>query len=316
MASAKSTAAAKRGRSRSPSRAATAMKRLSRGDRGLYESIPEQVDYVPHPDFRLKRTEEVLFGPEAEQIDITRWREFPAVQGDSPSRAKARPKLTGKQEAFLFMRYNYARYRLAILVLAQAKRFSRRRVPEMLQWYRRVLRGRADLASANMALVVAMGKRTRINTVEFAELVSEGNMALLRAIDKFDVSRGFKFSTYACRAILKAFSRLASKAGTYRQRFPTEYDPQFERSDEMERRHADERELAIEDLQRVLTRNLAELSHVERTIVGARYAVDGHSRTQTLQEVGKLVGLSKERVRQVQSDALAKLRTALAEVAA
>ena len=49
----------------------------------------------------------------------------------------------------------------------------------------------------------------RLGDVDFAEVVSEGNMALIRAVDKFNVERGFKFSTYACRAILKAFSRTA-----------------------------------------------------------------------------------------------------------
>ena len=51
---------------------------------------------------------------------------------------------------------------------------------------------------------------------EFAEIVSEGNMALMRAVDKFSVDRGFKFSTYACRAILKAFSRTAMKSSRHR----------------------------------------------------------------------------------------------------
>lgn len=139
-------------------------------------------------------------------------------------------------------------------------------------------------------------------------------MALLRAIDKFDVSRGFKFSTYACRAILKAFSRLATKTGNYRQHFPTEFVPEMERSDEDDRRHQHQRELAIEDLQRVITCNLAELSDVERRVVGARFAVDGHRQIGTLEEVGRMVGLSKERVRQVQNGALAKLRNVLSEI--
>jgi RNA polymerase primary sigma factor len=153
------------------------------------------------------------------------------------------------------MQYNYARWKLSKLCQAQRKRYSTRRAKEMLEWYRHSLNFRSALANANMALVVAMAKRTRINAVEFGELVSEGNMALLRAADKFDVRRGFKFSTYACRAILKSFNRLATKTGTYRQHFPTEFDPEMERSDEIDRRHKDQRELAIEDLQRVLALN-------------------------------------------------------------
>jgi len=284
-------------------------------DRRLYESIPDDVGYVPHPDYRLRQTDEDLFGPVAEAITVAPWRHYPEIEDPGPA-PRRRPKLTAKQETVLFKRYNYARHRLAIVMSAQRKRFSRGRVRQALLWYRRVLAGRADLASANMALVVAMAKRTRITTVDFGELVSEGNMALLRAIDKFDPQRGFKFSTYACRAILKAFSRLATKLGNYRQHFPTEYEPQFEHSDEIERRHGYQRELAVEDLRRVIACNIAELTDVERSVVGARFAVDGHAQALTLEQVGRMVGLSKERVRQVQIEALRKLRTAIEEVAA
>jgi len=295
---------------------ARALAGLSPAERRLYQSIPEKIDYVPQGDFDVPGTEEELFGPCAEVVPVARWRHFPQVQDEHPSSPALRPELTRRQEAVLFKRYNYARYRLARLVSAQQRRFSAARVPEMLRWYRRVLDCRAELAGANMALVVAMARRSRINTVEFGEMVSEGNLALLRAIDKFDPQRGFKFSTYACRAILKAFGRLAVKTGRYRQHFPTEFDPQMERSDEVERRHSYQSELAVEDLRRVLQRNLAGLSDVERTVVGARFAVDGHARPGTLEEVGRRVGLSKERVRQVQNEALAKLRAALSEAAA
>jgi RNA polymerase primary sigma factor len=284
--------------------------------RRMYDSIPEDLDYVPNTDFRKASMEGQLFGPDAEVVPVARWRQYPDVEEDLENMPKVRTQLTRKQEAHLFMQYNYARWKLAKLSEAQAKRFSARRAKEILTWYQHSLNFRSALANANMALVVAMAKRTRINSVEFGELVSEGNMALLRAVDKFDVARGFKFSTYACRAILKGFNRLATKTGVYRQHFPTEFDPEMERSDELTRRHTDQRELAIEDLQRVLLANLASLSDVERTVVGARFAVAGQRQVRTLEQVGRLVGLSKERVRQVQNEALAKLRAALGDQAA
>jgi RNA polymerase sigma factor (sigma-70 family) len=266
---------------------------------------------MPNPLFRLGTTEERLFGPSSEPVPTPRWRQYPETEDAEAAMPKVRTRLSAQQERTLFLRYNYARYRLSRLMAAQSRRFAPRRVSEILLWYRRALETRAALVGANMALVVAMAKRTRINAVEFGELVSEGNMALLRAVEKFDVARGFKFSTYACRAILKAFNRLATKSGTYRQHFPTEFEPEMERSDEIERRHKDQRELAIEDLQRVLAMNMADLTEVERTVVGARFAVAGHRQVKTLEQVGRLVGLSKERVRQVQNDALAKLRAAI-----
>ena len=293
-----------------------ALSGLSEEDRKLYESIPAQVEYMFHPCFNLPGTDRRLFGQDAEEIPVSRWRQYPALEESGRSAPSARAQLSQEQEAALFLRYNYARYRLAKATAAQSRRSAGSRVAEILLWYRRMLENRSALANANMALVVAMAKRTRIETVEFGELVSEGNMALLRAVDKFDVSRGFKFSTYACRVILKAFNRLATKTGTYHQHFPTEFDPGMEQSDELERRHKDQRELAIEDIRRVLVTNVAELTDTERKVVAARFAVSGHSRVLTLEQVGRMVGLSKERVRQVQNKALAKLRTALEEVAA
>jgi RNA polymerase sigma factor (sigma-70 family) len=284
---------------------------LTSEERRLYESIPDEVDFEPHPAYQLEETEERLFGPQAEAIPVVHWRQYPEFEDDEMPAPKSRAQLTRRQETVLFMRYNFARYRLLGLKTAQEHRFSRPRMREMIEWYKRVLESRAQLVNANMALVVAMAKRTRINSVEFSELVSEGNMALLRAVDKFDVRRGFKFSTYACRAILKSFNRLATKTGTYRQHFPTEFEPDFERSDDGDRRHRDEHDLAIEDLQRVLVRNIAQLSDVEKAVVSARFAVAGQGEAQTLEQVGKLVGLSKERVRQVQNDALNKLREAV-----
>ena len=65
-------------------------------------------------------------------------------------------------------------------------------------------------------------------------MVSEGNMALLRSVEKFDCARGFKFSTYSCRAILKAFSRVAMRVSRYCGQFPTEFDPAMERSDHID----------------------------------------------------------------------------------
>jgi RNA polymerase sigma factor (sigma-70 family) len=272
------------------------------------------VDYVPHQQYRCAGTEETLFGPDAPTISVPQWR--PALGSEDGQEeaqlSPARPKSLSRQdEELLFMRYNCARYRLAKLSAQQRRRFSEGRVSEMLAWDRRTRENRAALIDANMGLVLAMAKRMTIHSVEFDELVSEGNLALLRAVDKFDFSRGFKFSTYACSAILKAFSRLAAKAETYRRRFPVSFVPEMERSNELEWRDAEQRDLALEDLRRVLRHDRAGLTHAEQTVVGARFTVISKNRALTLQELSVLLNLSKERIRQVQNGALTKLRLAL-----
>ena len=267
--------------------------------------------YVADRSFSSSRAEERLFGAGAAPISVPAWTQFPeAGDEDLPARSR-RTALSGRDEAALFLRFNYARCRLGRIL---ARRGYRPLGKEFQLWYRRMMDCKESIARANMALVVAMAKRTRIPNVEFSELVSEGNMALLRSVEKFDVSRGFKFSTYACRSILKSFNRLATKTGRYRRLFPTEFDPELEQSDQEVRRGQIERQDSLDELRDVLKNNRAGLSALERRVVVERFPAGAKAdRVRTLAEVGQIVGLTNERVRQIQNSALAKLRAVLAE---
>jgi RNA polymerase primary sigma factor len=188
---------------------------------------------------------------------------------------------------------------------------------ELLAWHRRAEAYRDQIAQTNLALVLAMAKRTRMSEVDFADLVSEGNMALLRAIDKFDVARGFKFSTYACRAILKAFSRIGVKLSKYRQLFPTDFDPKLEKSDYMARKREEHEENCVDEIRQIIRDNRASLTDIEQSVIEHRFAL-GRRKTEdpdaaplTLEEVGRIIGVTKERVRQIQNKALEKIRQTL-----
>ncbi len=283
---------------------------LTAGERELLGRIPQEIRYVPHPSFDRPETETRLFGEDG-QVDVPRWLYFGGPVDELLSPKSTRSHLSRDEEQTLFLRYNYARYRLRGLAEAQRRRCCAARAREMVRWFRRGLDARSDLAEANMGLVLAMAKRSRTPNVEFSELVSEGNLALLRSIERFDVSRGYKFSTYACRAILKSFCRLASKWGRYRQEFPTSFRPELERSDYDVRRHEIRQESAVEALREILSRNHAKLTELEQRIVLQRFGIHGGGRRHTLSEVGQAVGLSNERVRQIQIAALRKIRTAL-----
>jgi RNA polymerase sigma factor (sigma-70 family) len=298
-----------------PAAAELAMPRgLSQAERLTYARIPTRVDYIPSDLFDRPRAEKEFFGPEADDIEIPAWTTFPEVAEDvRPARKGRRIRLSSREESQLFLRYNYARYRLAGLTAEQLRRATLGRAKEMVLWYERAMKARADLVRANLALVLAMAKRTRIPNVDFGEIVSEGNMALLRAVEKFDAGRGFKFSTYGCRAILKSFNRLATKTGQYHQRFPAEYDPDMEKSDYDVKRHEFQQAATVETVRDVLLMNRADLTDVERTVVMERFAINADQRRKTLAEVGKMVGLTNERVRQIQGCALGKMRKALTE---
>ena len=319
---------------------------LSREQRECYKSIPAKIDPVWHPCFDDADAKARFFGEKAKQIASPQWTLFPEVpeQADpsttstlrqssgtasSSGQAKLRSasltaggagktpyrrKLLSKaDEAQLFLRYNYARFRLSELAGKQRKRATKSRALAMLTWHDRTQKVRGDLVAANMSLVVAMARRTRIPNVDFPELISEGNMALLRAIGKFDVSRGFKFSTYACRAILQGFNRMAGKTARHNSRFGVQYDPDLEVSDHDVHKHEMHRAAVVEDLREIIAKNRAELSQTEWTVVVERFGLAGRGKGKTLAKVGEMLALSNERVRQIQKEALAKIREVLNE---
>jgi len=216
------------------------IKSLSADDQVLLTKLlTEPMDFVVHLDFDKSSIEHDLYGGVAKltHAKATRFAvgtDAISTLGKSGGRV---PSLSTDQERHLFMRLNYTRRRTAdILNEFAGKSLTVKATRLLLAWGRRTLRTRSVIVRLNMPLVLAMAKRTRLTHIDFNEMISEGNMALLRSVEKFDCSRGFKFSTYSCRAILKSFSRVAMRASRYRGYFPTEFDPAMERSDFQEDR--------------------------------------------------------------------------------
>ena len=303
-------------------RARGSTKGLSAREQAMLEEIlTEPVDYMDDPVFHEKDAEQKVFdeAPEIPEPN-TSWY-HPVMdnlsQVDDP-RKMVSVVLTGKQEKALFLQFNYCRFRAREL---QDKIGDGPAEPavarELLKWYRKADELRERIAQCNLALVLAMAKRMRHSDLDFTDLVSEGNIALVRAIDKFNVSRGFKFSTYACSSILKAFGRSGKKHTRYRQMFPTDFDPALERSNFQERLNEEREEDCASEVGRIVRMNVADLTDVEREVINHRFALEhpnpSEAESLTLDQVGKLVGLTKERVRQIQNKALTKLRKALEE---
>jgi len=269
--------------------------------------------FMDSPVFKNRSIERELFTFDEEpKLPLTSW--YQPTREDLENNHFATPQLmTASEEKLMFLRFNFAKRKLTLLQKkAKSQDMTRELADQVIEWHRRFEHFREYLVRTNLALVLAMAKRVRLGDVDFAEVVSEGNMALLRAVDKFNVDRGFKFSTYACRAILKAFSRTAMKASRHRVKFPVEFEPDLEKSDWADKRRDQVEEDCIDELKTIVDRNLADLSTVEETVIRRRFNWDQvDDSSLTLEDVGKIIGVTKERVRQIQNKALAKIRAVM-----
>jgi len=281
--------------------------------------LAENYAYMDSPIFRHRGIEAELFsfeekGGEEPALPLTSW--YQPTREEIADQLSGNPQLMkAPEERLMFRRFNFAKRKLnGLQKKAKREGLDKELAQQLVEWHRRFEHFREYLVRTNLALVLAMAKRTRLGDVDFAEIVSEGNMALMRAVDKFNVDKGFKFSTYACRAILKAFSRTAMKHGRYKTRFPVEFEPEMEKSDWSDRKRDAVEEDCIDELKQIVDRNLADLSDTEQTVIRRRFNwQQREEHPLTLEEVGQIIGVTKERVRQIQNKALLKIKSVMEE---
>ena len=282
------------------------------------EQIAElPLDYIPNVDFP-----KAMRGPKREKRFLA-----PMPANDEPEK-KARlpsglppylaslyevPLLSRNQEAHLFRKMNYLKYKSSKLrEKLDASQPKSTLMDQIEELYEEAVATKNQIVRANLRLVVSIAKR-HVGPVEnFFELVSDGNVSLMRAAEKFDYSRGFKFSTYASWAIMKNFARTIPDEHRYRDRFRTSHGEMFttaqdDRSDQFQQESSQSRrEWQVEKI-------LGRLDEREQKIIIRRFGLQRGQEPLTLKQVGAELGVTKERIRQIEARALSKLRKAVEE---
>jgi RNA polymerase primary sigma factor len=268
------------------------------------------VDYIPNPEFDDPARAADILGPMPDEEGFQEQLRNKKVPRDVPpemAHLYEYPLLTREQEAHLFRQMNYLKHQLhglhGDLAPSRARSQDIDRIEE-LQAKIGFVRDR--LIRCNMRLVVNYAKKHAGPADNLWELISDGNMSLLRAVEKFDYGRGNKFSTYASWAIMKNFARSIPDEKTRRERFMTGHEEVFDakadiRSDEQEQL------TQAEQANRKVNRLLDILEPREREILRMRAGLDNEENL-TLEEIGRRMGITKERVRQLNVRIMKKLR--------
>ncbi len=279
-----------------------------------YRRIMElPVDFMDNDEFRNKDAESVIMAdiPEADKP----FRKVRIPKGLPPYLASLYevPLFTREQEQHIFRQMNYLKFRVTQLRDdLDPQRPKASQMDDIEKLYEEVVAVKNRIVQANLRLVVSIAKRHVTPSENFFTLVSDGNMSLIRAAEKFDYARGNKFSTYASWAIMKNFARTIPKEFKYRDRFRTSSDEMFAGSED-NRSNPFAQESAQELREQQIGKILSRLDDREQRIIISRFGLDHSQEPQTLKEVGAELGVTKERIRQIEARALDKLRVAVRE---
>lgn len=220
----------------------------------------------------------------------------------------ATPLLTAEEEKALFRLMNLFKFRAnSLRSEISPDSPSDELVSEAESWLALAGLVRERIVRANLRLVVSIARRFANDLCSFDDLVSDGNVALLNAVEKFDYGRGFRFSTYATHAVQRDFFRIIRKRRNDSARCtlgisellansPDDADPVSLETDKL-RQASQVRELMTQ-----------QLSEREQLVVALRFGLQPGSEPATLQVVADALKVSKERVRQIELKAIEKMQ--------
>ncbi|MCC6511076.1 MAG: sigma-70 family RNA polymerase sigma factor [Pirellulaceae bacterium] len=270
------------------------------------ELLESASSYVDLPEFASADVAQVICGstllePLETVVEVERWTEVGAMFANLCSTRL----LTADEERAVLRRLHYYKFLAFQILMAETMdQWALARAEGLLRaahWHRSLV------IQSNMRLVVSIVKKLPVSPTNYDELVSDGIVALLRAIDKFDPSRGYRFCTYATPVIRRECFQHMQERQTERTRFGQSAALSILSSvGGLSDGKADRAHWIA--WRKKLMSMIEHLSRREQVIIRSRYCLGAHKHVKTLQRLADALKISKERVRQLERTALNKLR--------
>jgi RNA polymerase primary sigma factor len=276
--------------------------------------LKKEIGFIGNPSFSERSKGAELFAdalglaPRQTELGIAALRKSGVDLPIHLSRLCEAPLLKPEQEKMLFERMNFLLQQAAVhrsLLSVARPSISRLELVEklvaMANWHR------DRIVEANLRLVFSIVKKFVNSNNTFDDLLSDGIIGLIRSVEKFDFSRGFRFSTYATQVVRRnSYQAVVTKQEERQKVVGGLQDLDIDVSEED--RTGTISESRWHELRARLSVMLNELDRREKFIIRARFSLGSHRKVHTLQTLADRLGISKERVRQLERRAMEKLQ--------
>jgi RNA polymerase sigma factor (sigma-70 family) len=280
--------------------------------------LDHPIEYIYHESFEKPGEQRKIVAPMPNADAFEAQRRAMRIPKDAPPELIGNydmPLLSKDQEQHMFRKMNFLKWRAAKALdemklpsgLINSAKLRVETLDQIEADLHDATQIKETLIRCNMRLVTSIAKKHSGSGENFFELLSDGNVSLMRAVEKFDYSRGFKFSTYASWAIMKNFARSIPDEKNRKERFVTGSDEVFDVATDT---RSDEKECvaAADQAAKKVNRLLDILEPREREIIRLRAGLEDGASAMTLEKIGEKLGITKERVRQINVRAMKKLR--------
>ena len=289
---------------------------VSKNQLRLERILKVEIEFIESDEFESMLTaqtrpgifETVPLNPSPKVQDAVQAENLPCL-----APALGEPLLSFAEEQHEFRRMNFLKFQAARLQLSlDADQPDEKTLNQIERLLAEAKDARDHIIRSNMRLVVSNAGKYCTSSYGFEDLVSDGSLSLMEAVEKFNYQLGFRFSTYATHAIRRSFFRRIERKQKDRKRFAVT-DPEIMMSTPNQQEvdyDAPAENRLMAHMVEVMSDHLTER---ERQIIEGRFGLNGRSEPLTLMQLSAELGICKERVRQIEGTALKKLHAVAVE---